>query len=92
MGELDGRVACVTGGTRGIGRAIALKLGNAGATVIGTATSDEGATKISKIFSENNIIGKGMKLNVTNNEQITAISKVLLKIMDQLIYLLTMPV
>ena len=68
---LDGKIVLVTGATRGIGRAIALKLGKAGATVIGTATSDDGSKKISKIFSENNILGIGMKLNVTDNEQIT---------------------
>ena len=68
---LDGKIVLVTGATRGIGRAIALKLGKAGATVIGTATSDDGSKKISKIFSENNILGIGMKLNVTDNDQIT---------------------
>jgi 3-oxoacyl-[acyl-carrier protein] reductase len=68
---LDGKIVLVTGATRGIGKAIALKLGKAGATVIGTATSDDGSKKISKIFSENNILGIGMKLNVTDNEQIT---------------------
>jgi 3-oxoacyl-[acyl-carrier protein] reductase len=40
---LDRQVALVTGATRGIGRAIAKSLGAAGATVIGTATTDEGA-------------------------------------------------
>ena len=67
---LNDKLALVTGASRGIGRAIALTLGAAGATVIGTATSDEGAANISKIFNENNILGKGMKLNVTDNEQI----------------------
>ena len=43
--------------------------------VIGTATSDEGAANISKIFTENNILGKGMRLNVTDNEQITDLLK-----------------
>jgi len=68
---LNEKLVLVTGASRGIGRAIALTLGSAGATVIGTATSDEGAANISKIFSENNILGKGMKLNVTDNEQIS---------------------
>jgi len=67
---LNEKLVLVTGASRGIGRAIALTLGAAGATVIGTATSDEGAANISKIFTENNILGKGMKLNVTDNEQI----------------------
>ena len=72
---LKEKIVLVTGASRGIGRAIALTLGSAGATVIGTATSDEGAVNISKIFIENNILGKGMKLNVTKNEQITDLLK-----------------
>ena len=72
---LNEKLVLVTGASRGIGRAIALTLGAAGATVIGTATSDEGAANISKIFNENNILGKGMKLNVTDNEQISTLLK-----------------
>jgi len=72
---LNGQIVLVTGASRGIGNAIALTLGGAGATVIGTATSEEGADKISKIFSESNILGKGMKLNVTDNNQITSVLK-----------------
>ena len=69
------KLVLVTGASRGIGRAIALTLGDAGATVIGTATSDEGAANISTTFTENNILGKGMKLNVTDNDQISALIK-----------------
>ena len=72
---LNEKLVLVTGASRGIGRAIALTLGNAGATVIGTATSDEGASNITKIFTENNILGKGMMLNVTDNEQISELLK-----------------
>jgi len=67
---LDGKVVLVTGASRGIGQAIALALGGAGATVIGTSTSEVGADKISKTFTNKNIIGKGMILNVTDNNQI----------------------
>jgi 3-oxoacyl-[acyl-carrier protein] reductase len=73
---LNGKLVLVTGASRGIGRAISMALGNAGATVIGTATSEEGAKNISKIFSDNSILGKGMKLNVTDNNQITELLKV----------------
>ena len=72
---LNGKLVLVTGASRGIGRAISMALGNAGATVIGTATSEEGAKNISKIFSDNSILGKGMKLNVTDNNQITELLK-----------------
>ncbi|MDA8942226.1 3-oxoacyl-ACP reductase FabG [bacterium] len=72
---LNEKLVLVTGASRGIGKAIALALGESGATVIGTATSDEGTANISKIFTENNILGKGMKLNVTDNEQISDLLK-----------------
>jgi 3-oxoacyl-[acyl-carrier protein] reductase len=72
---LNGKLVLVTGASRGIGRAISMALGNAGATVIGTATSEEGAKNISKIFSDNSILGKGMKLNVIDNNQIIELLK-----------------
>ena len=72
---LNGKLVLVTGASRGIGRAISMALGNAGATVIGTATSEEGANNISKIFSDNSILGKGMKLNVIDNNQIIELLK-----------------
>jgi len=72
---LNEKLVLVTGASRGIGRAIALILGAAGATVIGTATSDDGTSNITKIFAENNILGKGMKLDVTDNDQISDLLK-----------------
>jgi 3-oxoacyl-[acyl-carrier protein] reductase len=72
---LNEKLVLVTGATRGIGQAIALTLGKAGATVIGTATSVEGAENISKMFTENNILGKGLRLNVIDNEQISNLLK-----------------
>ena len=72
---LDGKLVLVTGATRGIGKAISLTLGADGATVIGTATTESGAENISKFFADNKISGKGMKLDVTDNEQVSNLVK-----------------
>jgi 3-oxoacyl-[acyl-carrier protein] reductase len=71
INDLEGKIALVTGASRGIGQAIALSLGSAGATVIGTATSEKGADAISATLKTNSINGQGMALNVTNNDQIS---------------------
>ncbi len=67
---LKDKIAVVTGASRGIGQAIALELGNMGATVIGTATSDSGADAISAVLAENNISGKGIKLDVSSQDSV----------------------
>ena len=72
---LDGKLVLVTGATRGIGKAIAITLGGAGATVIGTATTETGADNISKVFADSKISGKGMKLDVTDSEQVSNLVK-----------------
>jgi len=75
IGQITEQVTLVTGASRGIGRAIAEKLGKAGATVIGTATTDAGAQSISDYFKEAGITGKGMTLNVTEPDSIDTLIK-----------------
>lgn len=62
---LAGRVALVTGATRGIGAACAAALASAGAYVYGTATTEEGAAKISAALGDK---GRGIVLNVTDRK------------------------
>lgn len=71
--SLENEIVLVTGASRGIGQAIALALGNKGATVIGTATSEGGAEKITAYLKENGIKGQGMALNVTDKDQIDSV-------------------
>ena len=68
--SLSGKIALVTGASRGIGRAIALTLGKNGVMVAGTATTEEGAHNITEIFKAENITGFGFQLNVCDDESI----------------------
>lgn len=67
--SVSGRVAIVTGASRGIGKAIATGLAEAGAEVIGTATSEQGAAAITETLAGN---GKGYVLNVSDAASIAS--------------------
>ncbi len=64
--SLQNEIALVTGASRGIGAAIADKLAQAGATVIGTATSEQGAAAITERLRSAGAKGRGMVLNVSD--------------------------
>jgi 3-oxoacyl-[acyl-carrier protein] reductase len=72
---LKGKVALVSGASRGIGQAIALELGRMGATVVGTATSASGAEAIGKTLADAGIAGAGMALDVTDSASVEAVLK-----------------
>ncbi len=69
---LQGEIALVTGASRGIGAAIAAALAAAGATVIGTATSEAGAAAISESLGNS---GRGVVLNIADDDSVQAAIK-----------------
>lgn len=71
--SLEGKLALVTGATRGIGQAIAIELAAQGATVIGTATSEAGAATINAYLATAGGKGKGLVLNVTDAAQLDVV-------------------
>ncbi len=77
MNLLGNDVALVTGATRGIGKAIALALGQAGATVVGTATTTAGAKTIGDYLKEADIRGKGLVLDVASSTSVDEVVKAL---------------
>ncbi len=75
MGSLDKNIALVTGASRGIGRAIATQLGQDGAFVAGTATTENGAKSITQWMQEEGINGEGFVLNVTDPNAVIEVVK-----------------
>lgn len=72
---LENEIALVTGASRGIGRAIAQALGQAGAITLGTATTERGVAAIGEYFYTDGIKGRGILLDVTIPEQIDSVVK-----------------
>lgn len=72
---LDGQIALVTGASRGIGAAVAQMLGKQGATVIGTATTDNGAAQITQALQQAGVKGVGIALDVNDVAQVEAVLK-----------------
>jgi len=83
--DLSQERALVTGASRGIGQAIALALGQAGAEVIGTATTAYGAETISQNLTEHNIKGQGLVLDVASTESVETLAKTLGKAMPSIL-------
>ena len=71
--SIEGKIALVTGASRGIGQAIAHNLSQSGAVVYGTATSESGAERITENFKAAGLNGKGLCLNVTDADSVKSV-------------------
>ncbi len=75
--SVENKVALVTGASRGIGRAIAMRLAQQGLFVVGTATTEAGAEKITAYFEEAQLSGQGMQLDIRDSEMVqTVVDKI----------------
>lgn len=70
--NLENEIAFVSGASRGIGKEITLELGRQGAKVVGTATSESGAEKITAYLKDNGLDGMGVMMDVTDQASIEA--------------------
>lgn len=73
--SVEPRVALVTGASRGIGKAIAKTLAGDGYVVVGTATTMDGAEAISAYLAQENFSGRGMMLNVADQNSVSLVIK-----------------
>lgn len=73
--SIAGKIAVVSGASRGIGKAIALELAGRGAVVIGTATSEQGAAAITQYLQQAGAKGQGLALDVGSDQSVEAFSK-----------------
>ena len=76
---LKGQIALVTGASQGIGAAILSRLGQQGATVIGTATTENGAANIGEALAQAGLHGRGLVLDVRDDAQIDAVASLVEK-------------
>jgi 3-oxoacyl-[acyl-carrier protein] reductase len=75
MGKLQDKVAIVTGGSRGIGKAIALRLAAEGAKLVVTATTKAGADKTAEEIQQTGGQAAGFEANITDAKQVEALIK-----------------